>query len=156
MKRFYTLLIVLIALLIGLYFVPNAYGSGYIFSKTTTIRDDGRIASRCIWEYADQKITYNVKLGLCFEDRMIIGDSGWRYPDGSAPYEYLEFVGMRNSDRSIKEWRDKAVAERRAVWEIRQEELKAMRVDREVEKLEKEISSIRLELEKLLLKLNNK
>jgi hypothetical protein len=96
-----------------------------------------------------------MKLGTCFSDFITIGDSGFRYPDGSAPYEYLEFVGTRNSDRSITEWRDRSNTYMRLLWEQKTEELKAMRVEKKREKIEKEINSIRLELEKLLIKLNN-
>jgi len=153
-KRFWILIAILVALGAIVLATPDARANEIEFTKEVYTRDDGRVASKCAWDYGDMKITFNVKLGLCFEDRSTIGDTGYRYPDGSARYEYIEFVGKRNATRSINEWVliDRGV--RQEIWKDRQEELESMRIDRSREKIEKEISSIRLELERLLAKLS--
>ncbi len=141
------------ALAVAMIGSPDAYAAE--FKREITVREDDRYSSKCSWDYGDQKITWNVQLGICFEDHSALSDSGFRYEDGSAHWEYSEFVGMRNADRSINEWVVKDNAERKKVWKERQEELKALRTDREQVKIEKEISSIKEELEALMEKLLN-
>jgi len=46
-------------------------------------------------------------------------------------------------------------AERKKVWEEKKEELRVLRVDREQARIEKEIGSMRKEMEALIKKLNN-
>ena len=141
---------ILAAKLIG---SPDAYAAE--FEREISIREDERYSSMCSWDYGDQKIIWNVQLGICFEDHSAVGDSGFRYEDGSARWEYLEFVGMRNADRSINEWVVIDNAERKKVWKERQEELKALRTDREQVKIKEEISSMKKEIEALMEKLLN-
>jgi len=106
---------------------PGSYAKGYdtsgayatnnthTFKRELISREDGRYSSVCSWDYKDQKITWNVQLGVCFEDHSALSDNGFRYEDGSANFEYAEFVGMRNADRSINEWVVKDNAERKKV-----------------------------------------
>lgn len=132
-------------------FTSSVQAEGYNFSKTEKIRDDGRISALCVWEYPDQKRTVNVTLGTCFEDNIMIGDSGMRYEDGSAPYEHKEFVGSRNSNKSITGLMEKRVIER---VKKENERINKQREDRQEQKIEKKKLEIKRLTEQLELLYN--
>jgi len=131
----------LLALLASIFGTPikTADATHYEFSKEIRVREDGRRADLCIWTYKDQRVFTDMKLGTCFEDGLTHGDSGHRFADGSAPFDYIEFVGMRNATRSISEWHYKRVAIRRLKEKERVAKIKNERTIKEINKMESEL-----------------
>jgi hypothetical protein len=109
------ILIGILAYLIG-FMIGNTIAEAEepFFSRDIYLREDGKYASVCTYRYPTYTETFNVRLGVCFANKLVMGDSGFRYPDGSARWEYREFVGTSNSSRSIREWFDKEREERQA------------------------------------------
>ena len=147
-----TILLALSAAVLFILMTPSSYA--YEFSKTEQLREDGRISAVCTWDYGTMKTHHVMDLGTCFEDHLNVGDSGYRFPDGTAPWQYADYVGYRHADKDLSIWKDVAVEERAKAWEIRQEELKVKRNLLKKDKLQQQMEDLQKELQALADKFN--
>jgi hypothetical protein len=105
MKRFYTLLLILIALLIGLYFVPSAYGSE--ITNDITINENGLYNSDCYINNAHYRTVTN---GKCLDYNSVVSDNGLIVTTLTDDFKLIdskEISGIGASSRSTGEHRDK-------------------------------------------------
>jgi len=101
MKRFNTLLLILIALLIGLYFVPSAYGSE--IRNDITINEDGLYNSDCYINNAHYRTVTN---GKCLTYNSVVSDNGLIITTLTTDFKLIdskEISGVSASSRSVFE-----------------------------------------------------